>query len=752
MKTAPKVFRFARNELDLGRYELRRGGRRLPLSRMPMEFLILLLERRGQLVTREEIVARLWPDPHSVDIVQGINSAVNRIRAVLNDDAAKPRFIETVVGKGYRFIADVEVVAEEQSPQTEVTKDVPEKLAKQVDTVAFICPPSVPDAVRHGSRTGAWRIAISVGLLLVIATASWLWKGHSNPTAERALPERTLPEYKPVFRQITTLVPENRATAAAIAPNGRSTVYANVDGIFLRTERGETTALRAPANFIVDRLTWFPDLTKILASGFSSETNRPSLWTISVTGAPARSIRSEAREGTPSPDGSRVVFCSSDRSAIWTMGASGEDPRIFVEGSTQDRFEFVFWSADGRRLNLERHRNAVTGAEWTYETVDAATGRIVRKRDSLWMRSAAVLGDGRVLFLRWDNEDFTSSNALWELSAGEADGTANGRGRKLAEFSGEGGTLLDLSATTDGKRALLLRRSDQNSIYVGDLGPPPLKIANVRRLTLDERNNYPHSWTADSQFVIFESNRNGNYDLFRQGLHERTAETIVSTAATEMLPQLASGGRFVLYAAHAPENEQPWYYHPRTYKLMRVAVNGGTPEEVPIGGNVDEFRCASDTRHRCVLRSTEGQSRIYYELDPVRGKGRELARIRSSSEVLGDWDVSPDGTEVAIPNHDARGGRIRVVALEPNDKEPREHEVILPEVSGLRGLVWAADGRHWFASIDTSIGNQLLYVNREGGFHSLGDIQGWAVPSPDGRHMAFLNRTIASNVWLLQLR
>ncbi|HEY6991198.1 MAG TPA: hypothetical protein VH369_22570 [Bryobacteraceae bacterium] len=173
---------------------------------------------------------------------------------------------------------------------------------------------------------------------------------------------------------------------------------------------------------------------------------------------------------------------------------------------------------------------------------------------------------------------------------------------------------------------------------------------------------------------------------------------------------------------------------------------------VPIGGNVDEFRCALDTRQRCVLRSTEGQFRIYYELDPMRGKGRELARIRSSAEVLGDWDISPDGTEVAILTHDARAGRIRVVALEPNAQKSREREVILPGLSDLRGLVWAADGRHWFVSIDTSIGNQLLYVDRDGGVRSLGDIQGWAVPSPDGRRVAFLNRAITSNVWMAQLR
>ena len=110
MQIASRLLRFGPNELDLGRYELRRGGRRLPLSRLPMEFLILLVEERGKLVLRDQIVSRLWADPHSGEGVQGINNAVNRIRAVLNDDAAHPRFIETVVGKGYRFIAEVKEV------------------------------------------------------------------------------------------------------------------------------------------------------------------------------------------------------------------------------------------------------------------------------------------------------------------------------------------------------------------------------------------------------------------------------------------------------------------------------------------------------------------------------------------------------------------------------------------------------------------------------------------------------------------
>jgi hypothetical protein len=288
---------------------------------------------------------------------------------------------------------------------------------------------------------------------------------------------------------------------------------------------------------------------------------------------------------------------------------------------------------------------------------------------------------------------------------------------------------------------------------VGDFSQPPPRISNVRRLTLDEQTNYPHAWTADSGAVIFESNRRGSYDLFKQGINQRTPDVIVATPMTEMLPQLAPDGHFVLYDARPRESEQPWFYRPGTSKLMRVPVEGGTPQEVSIGGPLDEFRCALGAGKRCVLRTTvPGEWRTYYDLDAVHGKGPELARTKWSVEVLGDWDISPDGLQVAIPNHDSREARIRVVSLEPKPNQPREREVLLAGVTDLRGLVWSADGQGWFVSVDTTVGNQLLYVYLDGKFHSLGDIHGWAVPSPDGSRVAFLNTIIATNAWLIERR
>jgi len=118
-------------ELDLGRYELRRQGQRVKLEKKPMELLIFLVSRRDQLVSRQEIVSKLWGSDLFLDTEPNINNIVRKIRSALGDDSAKPRFLETVVGKGYRFVGPVRVL-DARYPQSDfgsgvVRAAVPEK-------------------------------------------------------------------------------------------------------------------------------------------------------------------------------------------------------------------------------------------------------------------------------------------------------------------------------------------------------------------------------------------------------------------------------------------------------------------------------------------------------------------------------------------------------------------------------------------------------------------------------------------------
>ena len=101
--------RFGDFELDVARYELARNARPIKLERIPMELLVLLVDRRGQLVTRKEILETLWGKDVFLDADNSINTAISKLRLALKDDAETPAFIKTVPGKGYRFICSIAV-------------------------------------------------------------------------------------------------------------------------------------------------------------------------------------------------------------------------------------------------------------------------------------------------------------------------------------------------------------------------------------------------------------------------------------------------------------------------------------------------------------------------------------------------------------------------------------------------------------------------------------------------------------------
>ena len=106
-------YRFGVFEVDATAGELRRQGIRIKLHMQPFQLLLLFLRRAGEVLTREEIVRELWPEDTFVDYEHGVNSAINRLREALGDQASNPRFVETLARRGYRFVAPVEPIVSE---------------------------------------------------------------------------------------------------------------------------------------------------------------------------------------------------------------------------------------------------------------------------------------------------------------------------------------------------------------------------------------------------------------------------------------------------------------------------------------------------------------------------------------------------------------------------------------------------------------------------------------------------------------
>jgi Tol biopolymer transport system component/DNA-binding winged helix-turn-helix (wHTH) protein len=185
MPDPSETFRFADFELDVPAYGLRRRGVHVKLERQPMDLLILLVERRQQLVTRSDIADLLWGKDAFIDVETGINTAIRKIRHVLDDAPETPRFVETISGKGYRFVAPVDVISGERPSNS----STPGQLSAAAPSVAI--PSSSPTAVNEVTIVSPyrWHLRWVVGGALAIAMlalASW-WFLRPGRTVSEAV-------------------------------------------------------------------------------------------------------------------------------------------------------------------------------------------------------------------------------------------------------------------------------------------------------------------------------------------------------------------------------------------------------------------------------------------------------------------------------------------------------------------------------------------------------------------------------------
>jgi TolB-like protein/DNA-binding winged helix-turn-helix (wHTH) protein/Flp pilus assembly protein TadD len=176
MSSPPRVLRFGDFQLDVAGYDLRGSGRSIRLERQPMDLLIMLVERRGQLVSREDIIDRLWGKDVFVDVDTGVHTAVRKIRRALRDSPEKPAFIETVSGKGYRFIAPVEAVPAVPESGPARTPDATDQPGRDETVASDSAGWSLPRITNYG-RIGAGLLTVAIGISIL----TWALAGRDAP-------------------------------------------------------------------------------------------------------------------------------------------------------------------------------------------------------------------------------------------------------------------------------------------------------------------------------------------------------------------------------------------------------------------------------------------------------------------------------------------------------------------------------------------------------------------------------------------
>src|SRR5579862_6349207 len=202
------VYRFGPYEAELDSGQLRKQGLSIKLQDQPFQILALLLERAGGVVTREEIKQRLWPENTFVEFDNGLNVAVTKLRAALNDDADAPRYIETIPKRGYRFIAEV-------VPPSPVVSSAPAETVKSSAPEIISAQPS-QDAITEVRAKGRWLWPWAVaGTLVIVVAVGWAVRPkHAEGSLET-------PTSTPVVSPVSTPVRRSVAVLSFRNASGR---------------------------------------------------------------------------------------------------------------------------------------------------------------------------------------------------------------------------------------------------------------------------------------------------------------------------------------------------------------------------------------------------------------------------------------------------------------------------------------------------------------------------------------------------
>jgi len=322
--------------VDLAVGEIRKNGSRLRLQEKPLRVLVLLAERQGELVTREELRKRLWPEDTFVDFETGLNTAVSKLRDALSDSAEKPRYIETIPRRGYRFIASVEALPGSSlpihAPTLETTPGLEDTEAGQPEIRQSTLKPARP------VRTAILFRAASVVAFLLLLFAFWWLSPLPEPRMWDTFPITANGKQDFLVRPATDGV---RIFYVQRAGDHYELMQVSVNG-------GEPRKMDAPFR---NSLIWdvSPDGSQYLLTSFAHRGEPSPLWSWAATGArPVKLDNLISGNATWSPDGKLLALHNGHDLLLASADGSGLRPIH----SFQEEPDSPVWSPDSQSIRF----------------------------------------------------------------------------------------------------------------------------------------------------------------------------------------------------------------------------------------------------------------------------------------------------------------------------------------------------------------------------------------------------------------
>lgn len=362
-RPAVRKLRFGLFEADLSTGELRKSGIRIRIQAQPFRVLTVLLEKPGEVVTREELQQRLWGSDTIVDFDHSLGTAINKLREAVGDAAENPRFIETLARRGYRFLAPVtpveepEVAAASSGPVPSASQPT-QHSADPVDLSESDPPSSDPAAhivlphrrAEHRGSGSPLRIMLGVVVLVFLIAISWLigWRSGTQTFSP------------PHIRQITysgRVSPGDTLfeSLGATATDGSRIYFPEIEqGRAMLAQAlisdGETSTIDLPNAIAAPYISAIsPDGSRFLLRNHLTTNAEQPLWIVPTIGGTSRLIPGIlAHDATWMPDGQRVLYAYGD--SLYTVSENGTDGEKLA--TLPGRAFWLRWSPDGSQLRF----------------------------------------------------------------------------------------------------------------------------------------------------------------------------------------------------------------------------------------------------------------------------------------------------------------------------------------------------------------------------------------------------------------
>jgi Tol biopolymer transport system component/DNA-binding winged helix-turn-helix (wHTH) protein len=689
-----QVVRFGPFEADLRTQEFRKHGLKVKLQDQPFQILAILLEQPGQVIAREQLRQKLWPEGTYVEFEHGLNAAMQRLRQALGDSADDPHFIQTLPRKGYRFIARVERPGEEPAEQPKLQQEM------------------LPISGSDWRRGLTWLVAAALTLPIIAAVLGWAvytrMTGRPTDSETRVIPltsylgEETHPSFSPdgthvafcwngekqdnfdIYVKVLDAGPPLRLTnnpadefGPAWSPDGQSIAFyrsrKDLSGIYSVSAVGGSE--RKLADLAVaprfDRLSWSPDGKFLAFVDRDLQKGGSYVFLLSIETGAKRMLEGPASElqdqHSPvfSPDGQTIAFLQGTlalpdiRLRPVAGGASRSLTRTF--GDTRAA---LAWTPDSREIVFSSFQDGQPGL-WRIPVSGGSPQRVGRAGENAFapsisrqghlvferfaysgiIRRVELRGEGRrddrfIVSTTFDDNPQYSPDGTRIAFASWRSGSmqvwvCDSEGRNPVQLTFMGTDTSWISWSPDGRQ--LAFNSDargQWSLYTIAVEGGPVHL-----LTRDQAHESRPSWSPDGRWIYYNSDRSGAFQVWK--VPSSGGPPIQVTKHGGFGPVVSRDGRFVYYA-NGPKGPSVW----------RVPADGG--DETPILEDVRAY----------LGRWTVVSNGIYFvdtESRAIKFSGFETRRITDvlqleTTATDAPLSVSPDGRYLLYAFTDRNNG------------------------------------------------------------------------------------------------